>query len=113
MHYAIKLNKQGLEYIFNFMYAPEKAKKRTWYQLADALCWDEEKQEFKEVPILLNKEQRDIFYQDIVCESEEILRQLGMDVRYHTINDTSWNSSKTSLEVLSDILKCIQDAEKF
>lgn len=113
MQYAIKLNKQGLSYVFNNMYRVEEAKKHTWYQLADVLCWDEEKQEFKELPILLNKEQRDIFYQDIIVESEEILRQLGIDVRYHTINDTSWSNSKYCLEVLSDILNCIQNAERF
>lgn len=113
MQYAIKLNKQGLSYIFNNMSSSNEFKQHTWYQLADALCWDEEKQVFKEVPILLNKEQRDIFYQDIIVESEEILRQLSCDVRYHTINDTSWFNSKDCLEVLSDILECIRNAEKF
>lgn len=114
--YAIKFAKEQLSFLFNNLeaYVESDAKRHTWYQLMDNLCWEETSQTFKpENPILLTKEQRDVFYQDMVCDSEEILRQLGMDVRYQTINDTSWSNSRWCLEMISDILLTIRTAEQF
>lgn len=112
--YAIKLNEKELSFLFNNLeaYVEDQAKGHTWFQLMDNLCWDEANQVFKpENPLLLNKEQKEDFYMDLVLDSEEILRQLGVDVRYHSLNDTSWGNSKWCLEIISDILNKIQNAE--
>jgi hypothetical protein len=112
--YVIKLNEEELSFLFNNLeaYVENHAKGHTWFQLMDNLCWDETKQAFKpENPLILNEEQRDEFYQDMVCDSEEILRQLGIDVRYHSLNDSSWSNSKWCLEIISGILCKIQHAE--
>ena len=114
MSYVIKLNEQELSFLFNNLETcvENEAREHTWYTLADALCWNEADQIFKpENPLILNKEQRDEFYQDMICNSEEILRQLGVDVRYHCINDTTWSCSRGCLEIISDILHKIQCAE--
>jgi hypothetical protein len=114
--YAIKFTEAQLSFLFNNLeaFVESEAKRHTWYQMMDNLCWDEANQVFKpENPILLTKEQRDVFYQDMICDSEEILRQLGLDVRYHSLNDTSWGNSKWCLEMLSDIIQAIQEAEEF
>lgn len=114
--YAIKFTEAQLSFLFNNLeaFVESEAKRHTWYQLMDNLCWDEANQTFKpENPILLTKEQRDVFYQDMVCDSEEILRQLGLDVRYHSLNDTSWSNSKWCLEMLSDIMQAIKAAQEF
>lgn len=114
MSYVIKLNEQELSFLFNNLEAcvENEAQKHAWWKMMDMLCWDEEKQVFKpENPLILNKEQRDEFYQDMVCDSEEILRQLGVDVRYHSMNDSSWSNSKWHLEIISNILYKIQQAE--
>lgn len=116
MQYAIKFTEEQLSFIFNNLETEviNEAKGHTWYQMTKNLCWDEAKQVFKpENPILLNKEQRDVFYLDMVLDSEEILRQLGMDVRYGSLNDTSWSCSKWSLEMLSSIMQAIQNAQEF
>lgn len=113
--YAIKFTEAQLSFLFNNLeaYVESEAKRHTWYQLMDNLCWDEANQVFKpEYPILLTKEQRDVFYQDMICDSEEILRQLGLDVRYHSLNDTSWGNSKWCLEMLSDIMQSIKTAQE-
>ena len=114
MSYVIKLNEEELSFLFNNLETcvENEASTHTWRTLADALCWDEADQIFKpENPLILNKEQRDEFYQDMVCDSEEILRQLGVDVRYQCINDTSWSNSKWCLEIISGILYKIQQAK--
>lgn len=114
--YAIKFSEAQLSFLFNNLeaFVESEAKRHTWYQLMDNLCWDEANQVFKtEYPILLTKEQRDVFYQDMICDSEEILRQLGLDVRYHSLNDTSWSNSKWCLEMLSDIMQTIKEAQEF
>jgi len=114
--YAIKFTEAQLSFLFNNLeaFVESEAKRHTWYQLMDNLCWDAANQTFKpENPILLTKEQRDVFYQDMVCDSEEILRQLGLDVRYHSLNDTSWSNSKWCLEMLSDIMQTIREAQEF
>lgn len=113
--YAIKFSEAQLSFLFNNLeaFVESEAKRHTWYQLMDNLCWDEANQVFKiEYPILLTKEQRDVFYQDMICDSEEILRQLGLDVRYHSLNDTSWSNSKWCLEMLSDIMQTIKEAQE-
>lgn len=113
--YVIKFSEVQLSFLFNNLeaYVESEAKRHTWYQMMDNLCWDEANQVFKpENPILLTKEQLDVFYQDMVCNSEEILRQLGLDVRYHSLNDTSWSNSKWCLEKTSDILQAIQNAQE-
>lgn len=113
--YVIKFSEVQLSFLFNNLeaYVESEAKRHTWYQMMDNLCWDEANQVFKpENPILLTKEQRDVFYQDMVCNSEEILRQLGLDVRYHSMNDTSWSNSKWCLEKTSDVLQAIQNAQE-
>ena len=115
MNYVIKLNEEELSFLFNNLEAcvENEAKKHAWWKMMDMLCWDEEKQVFKpENPLLLIKEQRDVFYQDMVYDSEEILRQLGVDVRYHSLNDSSWGNSKWCLEIISNILYKIQNAER-
>lgn len=112
--YVIKLNEEELSFLFNNLEAcvEHGASTHTWFMLMSNVCWDEDKQVFRpENPLLLNKEQRDEFYQDMVCDSEEILRQLGIDVRYHSLNDSSWSNSKWCLEIISDILCKIQHAE--
>lgn len=112
--YVIKLNEKELSFLFNNLEAcvENHAKEHTWFQLMDNLCWDEANQVFKpENPLLLNKEQREEFYMDLILDSDEILRQLGLDVRYHSVNDTSWGNSKWCLEIISDILNKIQNAE--
>ena len=114
--YAIKFTEAQLSFLFNNLeaYVESEAKRHTWYQMMDNLCWDEANQVFKpENPILLNKEQRDVFYQDMIGDSEEILRQLGLDVRYGSLNDTSWSNSKWCLEMLSNIMQTIRDAKEF
>lgn len=114
--YAIKFTEAQLSFLFNNLetFVESEVKRHTWYQLMDNLCWDEANQAFKpEYPILLTKEQRDVFYQDMICDSEEILRQLGLDVRYHSLNDTSWGNSKWCLEMLSDIMQTIKEAQEF
>ena len=114
MSYAIKLNEQQLSFLFNNLEAcvENETKRHAWRKMMDMLCWDEEKQVFKpENPLILIQEQRDEFYQDMVCDSEEILRQLGMDVRYHSMNDSSWSNSKWCLEMVSDILEVIREAQ--
>lgn len=113
--YVIKFSEVQLSFLFNNLeaYVESEAKRHTWYQMMDNLCWDEASQVFKpENPILLTKEQRDVFYQDMVCNSEEILRQLGLDVRYHSLNDTSWSNSRWCLEKTSDVLQAIQNAQE-
>ena len=114
--YAIKLTEEQLSFLINNLESSilDDAKSHTWYQLMDALCWDAAKQVFRpENWILLTPTQRDAWYQDMVCNSEEILRQMGMDVRYHTINDTSWSNSRWCLERTSDILETIRNANEF
>ena len=115
MSYVIKLNEEELSFLFNNLETcvENGASTHTWWQMMDILCWDNDKQVFKpENPLILNKEQRDEFYQDMICNSEEILRQLGVDVRYHSLNDSSWSNSKWCLEMVSDILYKIQNAER-
>lgn len=114
--YAIRFTEAQLSFLFNNLeaYAKFEASRHTWYQMMDNLCWDAANQVFKpENPILLTKEQRDVFYQDMISDSEEILRQLGLDVRYHSFNDTSWSNSKWCLEMLSDIMQTIKAAQEF
>ena len=114
--YAIKLTEEQLSFLFNNLENSilDDAKQHTWYQMMDALCWDEKKQVFKpENWIGLTTNQRDAWYQDMVCNSEEILRKMGMDVRYHTINDTSWSNSRWCLERTSDVLEAIRNAKEF
>lgn len=116
--YAIKFTNNQLSFLFNSLESSVvselRLKRHTWYQMMTNVCWDEEKQAFKpENPILLTKEQRDVFYQDMVCDSEEILRQLGLDVRYGSLNDTSWSNIKWCLEMLSGIMQTIQAAQEF
>lgn len=115
MRYVIKLNEEELSFLFNNLETcvENEVPTHTWWKMMGMLCWDEEKQVFKpENPLILNKEQVDVFYQDMVCDSEEILRQLGVDVRYHSMNDSSWSNSKWCLEIISDILYKIQNAER-
>lgn len=112
--YVIKLNEKELSFLFNNLeaYVEHQVEGHVWYQLMDNLCWDEANQIFKpENPIILNKEQKEEFYTDLVIDSDEILRQLGLDVRYHSMNDTSWGNSKWCLEIISDIMYKIQNAE--
>ena len=114
--YAIKFTNSQLSFLFNNLesFVVSEAKRHTWYQMMNNLCWDEDNQAFNpENSILLTKEQRDVFYQDMVYDSEEILRQLGMDVRYGSLNDTSWSNSKWCLEMLSNIMQTIHNAEQF
>jgi hypothetical protein len=114
--YVIKFTEAQLSFLFNNLeaFVESEAKRHTWYQMMDNLCWDEANQVFKpENPILLNKQQKEEFWSDMVCDTEEILRQLEMDVRYHSLNDTSWSNSKWCLEMLSDIIQAIQEAEEF
>lgn len=114
--YAIKFTEEQLSFLFNNLeaYVESEAKRHTWYQMMNNLCWNEEKQVFvTDRPLLLTKEQKDVFYLDMVCDSEEILRQMGLDVRYHTINDSSWSNSKWCLELISDVLERIRNAEQF
>lgn len=114
MSYVIKLNEEELSFLFNNLETcvENEASTHTWWQMMDILCWDNDKQVFKpENPLILNKEQRDEFYQDMICNSEEILRQLGVDVRYHSLNDSSWSNSKWCLEIISNILYKIQQAK--
>lgn len=114
--YAIKLTEEQLSFLFNNLENDvlDDAKQHTWYQMMDALCWDKRKQVFKpENCILLTPNQRDTWYQDMICNSEEILRQMGMDVRYHSINDTSWSNSRWCLEKTSDVLEAIRNANEF
>lgn len=114
--YAIKFTEAQLSFLFNNLeaFVKAEAKRHTWYQMMDNLCWDEANQVFKpELPILLTKEQRDVFYQDMIGDSEEILRQLGLDVRYGSLNDTSWSNSKWCLEMLSNIMQTIKEAKEF
>ena len=112
MAYVIKLNEEELSFLFNNLEAPRDVMFHSWYRMMDVVCWDENEQVFiPENPLILDKEQREVFYQDMVCDSEEILRQLGVDVRYHTLNDTSWSNSKWCLEIISDILYKIQQAK--
>lgn len=114
--YAIKLTEEQLSFLFNNLERDVLvyAKQHTWYQMMDALCWDEVNQKFlPEYAILLTKTQRDAWYQDMVCNSEEILRQMGMDVRYHSINDVSWSNSRWCLEMTSDVLNAIRNANEF
>lgn len=114
--YAIKFTEAQLSFLFNNLeaFVKSEAKRHTWYQMMDNLCWDEASQVFKpEHPILLTKEQRDVFYQDMIGDSEEILRQLGLDVRYGSLNDTSWSNSKWCLEMLSNIMQTIKEAKEF
>lgn len=113
--YAIKFSEAQLSFLFNNLEAcvESEAKRHTWYKLMDNLCWDEANQVFKpEYPILLTKKQKDVFYLDMICDSAEILRQLGVDVRYHSLNDTSWSNSKWCLEMLSDIMETIKTAQE-
>lgn len=112
--YVIKLNEKELSFLFNNLEAriEHEASTHTWWKMMGILCWDETNQVFKpENPLLLNKEQKEEFYMDLVGDSEEILRQLGLDVRYHSMNDTSWFNSKWCFEVISDIMYKIQNAE--
>ena len=112
MGYVIKLNEQQLSFLFNNLESVVNATSHAWYVMMDTVCWDKEKQVFRPAfPLILTKEQREEFYQDMICDSEEILRQLGVDVRYHTCNDSSWSNSKWCLEMISDILKVIQEAQ--
>lgn len=114
MSYVVKLNEEELSFLFNNLETcvEKEASTHTWWKMMDMLCWDNDKQVFKsENPLLLIKEQRDEFYQDMICDSEEILRQLGVDVRYHSLNDSSWGNSKWCLEIISNILYKIQNAE--
>ena len=114
--YAIKLTEAQLSFLFNNLECDvlEYAKQHAWYQMMDYVCWDEANQKFlPEHAILLTKTQRDAWYQDMICNSEEVLRQMGMDVRYHTINDVSWASSRWCLEMTSDVLKAIKNANEF
>lgn len=114
--YAIKLTEEQLSFLFNNLENNilDDAKQHTWYQMMDALCWDDAKQVFKsESCIMLTSNQRDAWYQDMVCNSEEILRQMGMDVRYHSINDTSWSNKRWCLEKTSDVLEAIRNAGEF
>lgn len=114
--YAIKLTEEQLSFLFNNLESNvlDDAKQHTWYQMMDALCWDDKKQAFKpENWIMLTPNQRDDFYRDMVCDSEEILRQMGLDVRYHSINDSSWSNSKWCLELISDVLERIRNANEF
>ena len=114
--YAIKFTEEQLSFLFNNLEADieREAQGHTWFQMMSNLNWDEYEQRFRtDRPILLNEEQRDDFYRDMVCDSEEILRQMGLDVRYHSINDSSWSNSKWCLELISDVLERIRNAEKF
>ena len=114
--YAIKLTEEQLSFLFNNLEnnVLDDAKQHTWYQMMDELCWDEREQIFKpENYIMLTSNQRDVWYQDMICNSEEILRQMGMDVRYHSINDTSWSNSRWCLEKTSDVLEAIRNADEF
>lgn len=114
MGYVIKLNEQELSFLFNNLESEVNVEvtSHAWYVMMDALCWDEEKQVFKpENPLILHKEQKTQFYQDMVIDAEIILHQLEMDVRYHTCNDSSWSNSKWCLEIISGILYKIQQAE--
>jgi hypothetical protein len=114
--YAIKFSEAQLSFLFNNLeaFVESGATRHTWYQMMDNICWDEANQVFKPGhPILLTKEQKEEFWSDMVCDTEEILRQLEMDVRYHSLNDTSWGNSKWCLEMLSDIIQAIQEAEEF
>lgn len=114
--YAIKLTEKQLSFLFNNLENSilEYAKQHAWYQMIDSSCWDEANQKFlPEHAILLTKTQRDAWYQDMICNSEEVLRQMGMDVRYHTINDVSWASNRWCLEMTSDVLEAIKNATEF
>ena len=115
MSYVIKLNEQELSFLFNNLEVcvENEAKEHAWWKMMDILCWDNDKQVFKpKNPLILNKEQRDEFYQDMICDGEEILRQLDVDIRYHSLNDSSWANSKWCLEIISNILYKIQNAER-
>jgi hypothetical protein len=114
MSYVIKLNEQQLSFLFNNLESEVNANatSHAWYIMMDTLCWDEEKQVFKpENPLILHKEQKTQFYQDMAIDAEIILHQLEMDVRYHTCNDSSWSNSKWCLEMISDILEVIREAQ--
>lgn len=117
MAYVVKLNEQELSFLFNNMEGDsmwiESYKEHAWYKMMDVLCWDAVNEKFKpENPLILTKEQRDEMYRDLVVDSEMILKQLGMDVRYHTCNDSSFMNSKWCLEVISEILFAIHNAEE-
>lgn len=117
MSYVVKLNEEQLSFLFNNMEGDsmwiDSYKNHAWYKMMDVLCWDAVNDKFKpENPLILLKEQRDVMYQDLVADSEMILKQLGMDVRYHTCNDSSFMNSKWCLEMISDVLQAIKDAEE-
>jgi len=112
--YAIKFTEAQLSFLFNNLESTVQVTDHTWYKLINLLCWNDEKQLFlPDNPIILNKGQKEEFWSDMVCDTEEILRQLEMDVRYHSLNDTSWSNSKWCLEMLSDIIQAIQEAQEF
>ena len=108
MNYVVKLNEEELSFLFNNLESDVNATSHAWYVMMDTLNSGDLRPEF---PLILNKEQKDLFYQDMVIDAEIILHQLEMDVRYHSCNDTSWSNSKWCLEIISGILYKIQQAE--
>lgn len=108
MSYVIKLNESQLSFLFNNLESDANVTSHAWYVMMDTLNSGDLHPEF---PLILNKEQKDLFYQDMVIDAEIILHQLEMDVRYHSCNDSSWSNSKWCLEMVSDILEIIREAQ--
>lgn len=108
MKYIIKFNEEQLSFLFNNLESDVNAASHDWYKMMDELNKDDL---HPMNPLILDKEQRDMFYQDMVIDAESILHQLEMDVRYHTCNDSSWSNSKWCLEMVSDILEIIREAQ--
>lgn len=115
MMFAMKFNESQLSFLFNNLESAdafvEPVFGHAWWVMMDDLCWDDARQQFKDNPLILNKEQKDQFYQDMIEDVEIILHQLEMDVRYHSCNDSSWSNSKWCLEMVSDILEIIREAQ--
>lgn len=116
MIYVIKFKEEQLSFLFNCMEPSSRwsddYKGHAWYKEMESVCWNDETQEFVLNPVILNKEQRDVFYQDMVIDSELILKEIALDVRYHTCNDSSFLNSKWCLEMISDIIDVIKHASE-
>ena len=108
MKYIIKFNEEQLSFLFNNLESDVNATSHDWYKMMDELNQDDL---HPMNPLILDKEQRDMFYQDMVIDAESILHQLEMDVHYHTCNDSSWSNNKWCLEMVSDILEIIREAQ--